>query len=321
MRGYSVILKIKGICLSSRYPDELEYVSNLIKKLSPETEIYDFEEVLQDIEVLEKCDFIFPIGGDGTVAWLVGIFFQTYDEAALSKLKPIVPVIRPKSVGYLKQIDYDEKKFTEGFKKLMNQDYYNLDRTVISTEIEGKKYLAVNEINVHTAPNLGMFSAYLHTNGNYYNITETMADGVLIATSIGSTGWGLSYHGHISLAEDSLELVFIGGVHSSANFQLPRKPLKITVDLKNSPVADDSIDAYQRARSLLDLPEDTTAQETLQLAYGSRVIVDGKIVAFGVKEIEIKSHLSVPFGILTKETFMDKARRLTKKQDVKEIDE
>lgn len=41
-------------------------------------------------------------------------------------------------------------------------------------------------------------------------MTCTMADGVMLITSIGSTGWALSHKGLINLNEDSLELLFVG---------------------------------------------------------------------------------------------------------------
>ncbi|MHA2092999.1 MAG: hypothetical protein ACW98K_19305, partial [Candidatus Kariarchaeaceae archaeon] len=65
------------------------------------------------------------------------------------------------------------------------------------------------------------------------------------------------------------------------------------------------------------LPKDDNAKETLDIVYGPRIIIDGKVVAFGINEIEIDSHLSIPFVFLHQETVVDKARKLTQQPSVK----
>ena len=42
--------------------------------------------------------------------------------------------------------------------------------------------------------------------------------------------------------------------------------------------------------------------------YGPRVVIDGKIVSFGVTELEIDPSLSVPLLVLERETAIAKAR-------------
>ncbi|MCE7734986.1 MAG: hypothetical protein GPJ54_08925 [Candidatus Heimdallarchaeota archaeon] len=309
-------IDIQGICISSGDPEEYKFVEKIINGLSPNTKIFNFADVLKDVTILEKCDFILTIGGDGSVAWLVGTFFERYET--VNPLKPIIPVVRPKSVGYLKQIDLEEEKFKIGFSDLLNGNYHIINRTILKTNVAGKSYVAVNEIFLMSSPHLGQFIVYIqHNDDGFHPITTTMADGAMITTSLGSTGWGLSYKGQINLDENSIELIFAGGVHSSANFTLPRKPLKLEFNLKNTIINTNTLSIYESRREALGLSKDDNPNASLELVYGSRILVDGRIVGFGITEIEIDSSESIPFVFLHQESAVDKAWKLTKQPDVK----
>ncbi|OLS26921.1 MAG: NAD kinase [Candidatus Heimdallarchaeota archaeon LC_2] len=309
-------IEIKGLCISSSDSDEYQLIEKLINELSPNTKIYDFTDVLEDFTILEKCDFILTIGGDGSVAWLVGIFFQKY--GTVKPLKPIIPVVRPQSVGFLKQMDLEEERFKIGFTDLLNNKFHIRNRTILKSTICEQTYVAVNEIFLMSSPHLGQFTVSIqHNDEGYHPITTTMADGAMITTSLGSTGWGLSYKGQINLDEDSVELIFAGGIHSAANFTLSRKPIKIQFKLKNTIINKNTLNIYQKRRKQLGLDEDLDPTSTLEIAYGSRVLVDGRIVGLGTRELEIDSSDSIPFVFLHSESIVDKTLKLTKQPDVK----
>jgi NAD+ kinase len=308
-------MKPKGICLSSSTKDEYNLVKSMILSLVPETKIVDFQNVLENKKLLDDVELIFTIGGDGSVAWLVRAFYQKYHD--LSLLKPIVPVIRSESVGYLKQIDLTEKKFISGFKKILKNKFSIVNRVVLTSTIDNIKYVAVNEINIRCSPHIGKITVYVKNGTNYHRITSTMADGVIISTPIGSTGWALSYGGNIMLDEESIQVLFLGGIHSSANFSLPRKDIKVKMEVKNSPISEDALLSYNEARIGAGLKEDNNPQATLDILYGTRYVIDGKLLAFGKDKIKIKSDKTIPFLILSRETSMDKARKLTKQKSVK----
>ncbi|MHA2253591.1 MAG: hypothetical protein ACXAD7_24745 [Candidatus Kariarchaeaceae archaeon] len=309
-------MTIRGICISAHAKHEFEQVKKMILDVSPSLKIINFYDVLKDITLLDKCDCIFTVGGDGSVAWLIQTFFEAFGN--VKKLKPIVPVIRPESIGYLKQLDFEEAKFISGMEQIIDGHFTIQDRTILKTEISGHPYVAVNEIFLYSAPQLGKFTVYIkHDNSHYDHMTTTMADGVMVVTPIGSTGWALSYRGQISLNEESLGLVFAGGIHSSADFTLPRRPIKLTLDLKNSSITEDTITAYEKTRQKLGLSEDQSPPDTLAIVYGPRVLIDGKVVSFDTNEIEIDSSFSIPFVILHQETVVDKVRKLTQQPSVK----
>lgn len=308
--------QFQGICISASNLEEYETVKQFIHKLAPEIEIVNFSQVLKNQDYLNNCDFIFTVGGDGSVAWLVGAFFQAHHN--VKKLKPIVPVTRSKSVGYLKQLDLEEKEFLSGFNQLLQGHYSIEDRTVLNTEINQRKFVSVNEIFLYSAPNLAEYTVLIkHNDEHFHPMTSTMADGAMVTTSLGSTGWGLSYKGQIMLNEDSLQVVFAGGIHSSANFMLPRKSIKLRLTMKNPVINSITVDAFQLMREKKGLEKDVNAYQTLGIVYGPRVIIDGKVVAFDVSEIEINSDNSIPFVSLHDETIVEKARKLTRQTSIK----
>lgn len=307
---------VRGICLSASQKEEFDAVATMIHQVSPATEIIDFYDVLKEISLLDKCDFIFTVGGDGSVAWLIRTFFDTY--LSLDALKPLVPVIRPSSVGYLKQLSYEKEKFIDGFKKILNNNFTVNDRIILHTIINDKPYVAVNEIYLSVAPHIGTFNLSLgHSNVEYSPMTTTMADGVMVVTPIGSTGWNLSHNGLINLDEQSLQVVFVGGIHSSANFIIPTKPLQLSVELKNSSIVAETVESYVQSRKIMGYAIDPRPRDTLSVLFNTRVIIDGKIIAFGETSLEIYSTYSVPFIQLSEESSLDKARKLTRQPDVK----
>ena len=42
-------IEIKGLCISSSDSDEYQLIEKLINELSPNTKIYDFTDVLEDL--------------------------------------------------------------------------------------------------------------------------------------------------------------------------------------------------------------------------------------------------------------------------------
>ena len=301
---------LQKICVSAKFKSESDLITKLVAEITPNVKVISFESVLKDIAKLNDVDFIFTVGGDGSVSWLIRKFFETFQRVDL--LKPIVPIVRPKSIGYLRQIDLDEKKFARGYKKILQRKYSIIDRMILSTTIRGKKRVAVNEIYLSCTPHLGKFRIRIKEQPEIISsLTDAKADGILITTPIGSSGWGLSYNGYIGLDENSLQVIFIGKILPAANFILPRKPVVIKLELKNSSITNETIIAYNNTRKRMGLEEDASAESFLNVIYGSRLIIDGKIVEFDVDSLEIASNLSAPFVFLQKQTNFDKVRKLT----------
>ena len=305
--------KIRGVVVSARENSEFDLVKKQILECDPSLLCIDFTEILHSPEILKnEIDLILTIGGDGSVAWLVGAYYKAFDT--IEGIKPIVPVVRPESVGYLKQLDLTGDNFKEGFKKLLNGDYEVVPRTVLQINVDNEKIVAVNEVLFSSSPHLGKFVvSILNGEGTTEVIAEILADGAMVATSIGSTAWSLSHGGLLNIHEDSLELIFIGAMHRGANYVIPRKGIiTISLDLKNPVVTKETVFAYNTARENRNLPHDDHARETLGIVYSSQVLVDGKVLTFGSKEILIDPNWAIPFVTIKDHTIYEKARKYTK---------
>ena len=305
--------KIRGIVISAREKSEFELVKDQILECDPSILVVNWTEIIYSPEILrDKVDLILTIGGDGSVAWLIGAYYKAFDT--IEGIKPIIPVVRPESVGYLKQLDLEGDKFKEGFKRILSGDFEVVQRTVLQINVDDQKIVAVNEVLFSSSPHLGKFTISIINGHNTREvIAEILADGAMIATSIGSTAWSLSHGGMLNLDEDSLELIFIGAMHGGANYIIPKKgTIIMSLDIKNPVVIKETIFAYNQARQKRKLPKDDHASETLGIVYSTQVLVDGKVLTFGSKQLTINPHLSIPFVSIKDHTIYEKARRYTK---------
>lgn len=304
--------KIRGVVVSAKEKSEFELVKNWILECDDSLIVASFDDILFSPDILnDKIDLILTLGGDGSVAWLVGAYYKTFDT--IKGMKPIVPVVRAESVGYLKQLDFEEEKFKEGFMKLLHNDYDVVQRTVLQITVDDQKIVAVNEVLLSSSPHLGRFTISIENGTETDIIAEIFADGAMIATSIGSTAWSLSHGGLLNLHEDSLQLVFIGAMHRSANYIIPKSgSILMDLDLKNPVVTKETVFAYNQAREMRNLPHDDNARETLGIVYSTQVLVDGKVLTFGSKSLSINPDWSIPFVTIKDHTIYEKARRYTK---------
>ncbi|MHA2362894.1 MAG: hypothetical protein ACXAC7_02985 [Candidatus Hodarchaeales archaeon] len=310
--------KIRGVGISAHAEEEFELVKRMIHQEDSRIECLSFDSIIENPQYLDSINFLLTVGGDGSVAWLVGTFFKAFER--VDTIKPIVPVVRPESVGYLKQLDLSpERKFRKGFRELLKGHYEIENRTILKTNIGGQSMVSVNEIFLDCTPHLGKFEVSIENGSKKETVTEHYADGVMLVTAIGSTAWALSHGGFLNVNEDALELIFIGATHHGANFILPRtSPIKIRLELKNPVVTKETVFAYNEARKKLNLPYDDNSRDTLGLVYGSRLIVDGKVVGFsqfsnpdGSTEITIDPSMSIPMVSIQKQSTLEKARKFT----------
>lgn len=273
-----------------------------------------FEEIVHSPSSLADLNFFFTIGGDGSVAWLVGAFHKAFEQ--LPNV-PIVPVVRPKSVGFLKQLDLSpQEEFHKGFSSLLRGNYEVNHRTVLQCPINGRPTVAVNEMVLHSSPHLAQFTVTLCGNGGRKKgdvVAEILADGLMVVTAMGSTAWALSHHGLLNVNEEALELVFIGATHRAANYIIPRSDqIHVKVEIKNPVTTKDTVFAYNEARENFGLPPDEHSWQTLNLVYGPRVLTDGKVVGFGLTDYIIDPSGSIPFVSIKRQSVFEKARKFTR---------
>ncbi len=294
------------IGISAQYDNEIQWVKNRIQALDSSIQCISFDQLCTEPEDIDDLAFFLTVGGDGSVAWLVRAFFDFFDQ--LKQIPPIVPVVRPESIGFLRQLDMSSSKaFEQGFRQILEGKGKIVERTVLQTEFDGQKFVAVNEIALFCQPHLGEFMIQLDGT----TLSRMRGDGLFVLSSLGSTAWGLSHHGAISVDEDALQIVCVGGIPGTPNFVIPRRPLTVFCKLKNPAIVDTTIRAYQQARTRLQLSLDEKPQETLMTVFDTRLVIDGKICGFGVTKINIDSSIQIPFLSLSEEMPVTKASKLT----------
>lgn len=134
-----------------------------------------------------KLDFLFSIGGDGTIL------------DTITSIKKGIPVVGVNSgrLGFLSNTAKTEIK--KVIHQLMNKEYRIEERAMLNLETKsklfGKYNFALNELTVHKKDSSSMITIHVFVNGIFLN--SYWADGVIIATPTGSTAYSLSCGGPI----------------------------------------------------------------------------------------------------------------------------
>ena len=169
--------------------NKIDYI--LTKSLSEDKEklkIELFDDfITDDKELYEKANLIISIGGDGTML-ATAYNAQFYD-------KPVLGVNMGK-LGFLVEanIDQMDKIITE----LKEGKYSIEERMVISGEALGhktEKLYAINDIVIDKGGWPKMIELTIWVDGEY--VTTFSADGLIVATPTGSTGYSISVGGPI----------------------------------------------------------------------------------------------------------------------------
>lgn len=160
-----------------------ENFSNSLKKLKINVEDC---EILRSKSVLREMDFIISIGGDGTL--LDTVCFVGDIEV------PIVG-INTGRLGFLATIARNE---IEGAMKKLFEGAYTIDsRSLVSVSSDIPLFnglnFGLNEFTIHKRDTSSMITVHTYIDGKYLN--SYWADGLIVATPTGSTGYSLSCGG------------------------------------------------------------------------------------------------------------------------------
>ena len=163
------------------------YLQSSLKVEKVET-FHSYEDLGQGI------DFIFSIGGDGTLL----------DTLSLVRNSSIpVMGINTGRLGFLSSISKDD--FLKAIDALINGHYAIDKRSLLRLETDpviegfmGVNY-ALNELTVHKKDTASMVVVHTFLNGEFMN--SYFADGLIISTPTGSTGYSLSCGGPIIIPQ------------------------------------------------------------------------------------------------------------------------
>ena len=183
---YYLILKKVHAILSKENVELIissDLKSNSEFNIPPDYRIMDFQSMI------EKCDLLFAIGGDGTILSTV--------RRLEKNMKPIMG-IHIGGLGFLSECT--EANLSESITYILNSDYTLIDRMLLEAQIsrvnDSKQiFWALNDIVVDHGPSARLLKIEVQVSDHYLNTYE--GDGVIISTPTGSTAYSLSAGGPI----------------------------------------------------------------------------------------------------------------------------
>ena len=163
---------------------------DLISKLDNYNGDFNFGKVEK---LSNEYDFVISIGGDGTI-------LRSANEIGELSI-PIIGLNKGR-LGFLANSPIEI--IDSIIEKITNSNYRISERTIIKVEFEGKTKNALNEISISRKNTTSLITIDTKLNDQYLN--TYWADGLIISTPTGSTGYSLSCGGPI-IMPDSKNLV------------------------------------------------------------------------------------------------------------------
>ena len=137
-------------------------------------------EVLNINNLKPNFDFVFVIGGDGTIL-KASRFYSKYQT-------PIFGV-NLGHLGFLSQANLNDVDYV--IKKIINKDYKIEERIMLECD----NYTALNDFVIKGEENSRATNFALEINGKF--VSEYFADGIIISTPTGSTAYGMASGGPV----------------------------------------------------------------------------------------------------------------------------
>ncbi len=196
---------IYGRLLDNSKAQIVQYLFDELRKRKIECYIYDgfYAHLVRKIEHLknmplfsgyddikDQVDFIFSLGGDGTI-------LDTLTLVRDSNI-PIMGINLGK-LGFLSSLG--EEEIADALNALQNETYLLDERVLIhldsDKEIFGESPYALNDFTIHRKDTSSMIRIHTYLNGEFLN--TYWADGLVVSTPTGSTGYALSCGGPVIL--------------------------------------------------------------------------------------------------------------------------
>ena len=195
-------------------PEEVLIIANGVKKesmpLSREIEDYLYEHQIRhstimtmstsdDISIPYSTDFVISLGGDGTVLYVA----RKVHELGL----PILPV-NLGTFGYITEVGKNE--WREAFERYLNVGDNLSRRLMLKVSVTRKKKkifssYALNEATVSSSGTSKVVKLELDLDNTYSGLFK--ADGIIVATPTGSTGYSLAAGGPILMSDISAFII------------------------------------------------------------------------------------------------------------------
>ncbi|RZS94871.1 NAD kinase [Cecembia calidifontis] len=143
-------------------------------------------QVISSKEEMKEMDFVLSVGGDGT---LLDTVIQ------VGRLEIPILGINTGRMGFLATVA--KENIQKAINALFEGEYSLESRTLVSLESSRPVFngtnFALNEFTIHKRDTSSMIIVHTYINGQYLN--SYWADGLIVATPTGSTGYSLSCGG------------------------------------------------------------------------------------------------------------------------------
>lgn len=150
--------------------------------------------VLTEQSEIASADFVFSLGGDGTL-------LETVTEVGACEV-PILG-INTGRLGFMATIPKDD--ISKSLNALFNNSYQIDSRTLITLESDrelfGEKNFALNEFAIMKRDTSSMIRVKTFIDGEFLN--SYWSDGLIVSTPTGSTGYSLSCGGPVVLPQSN----------------------------------------------------------------------------------------------------------------------
>ena len=189
-------------------------INSKISKSALQSENIEEDNIKNFVELNDSYDFAISVGGDGTILNSV----EKIGELSI----PIIG-LNTGRLGFLANSSL--KNIEMVINKLKNNDFNISKRSIIEVLFNGEKKYALNEITVSRKNTTSLITIEAKLNNQYLN--TYWADGLIVSTPTGSTGYSLSCGGPIIIPESKNFVLTPIAPHN-----LNARPLVISDDKK-----------------------------------------------------------------------------------------
>ncbi len=189
-------------------------INSKISKSALQSANIEEDNIKNFVELNDSYDFAISVGGDGTILNSV----EKIGELSI----PIIG-LNTGRLGFLANSSL--KNIEKVINKLKNNDFNISKRSIIEVLFNGEKKYALNEITVSRKNTTSLITIEAKLNNQYLN--TYWADGLIVSTPTGSTGYSLSCGGPIIIPESKNFVLTPIAPHN-----LNARPLVISDDQK-----------------------------------------------------------------------------------------
>ncbi len=178
-------LVIKDICCELE-ENGLDYCFSIDLTIVPEIRHLNIpvSKFLSNEELFEQSDLVISVGGDGTLL--------SAAQYAIHSDKPVMGVNFGK-LGFLTEVDKNSLK--RAVYEIKHEEMKTEERMLLSAHFDSTSVVAVNDIVLDKGGWPKMMQISVEAGGE--PVTSFSADGLIIATPTGSTGYSLSVGGPV----------------------------------------------------------------------------------------------------------------------------